>query len=111
MSVTLDGWTMCRLALGASLALPLTFCPILAAAQATPPPGTRERELAQIIRQAGYDCRAVERIDVAPSPEAGLESFRPEVALCTNGKKFLVAKGGRGGVNARTVVRPLPTDI
>src|SRR5215470_7847880 len=102
---------MSRLALCASLALPLTFFPALAAAQTTSPPGSRERELAQIIRQAGYDCRAVERIDVAPVPDAGLESFRPEVALCTNGKKFLIAKGGRGGANARTVVRPLPTDI
>jgi hypothetical protein len=102
---------MCPLALRASFALPLTLSPVLAAAQATPPPGSRERELAQIIRQAGYDCGAVERIDVAPSPDVGLEGFRPEVALCTNGKKFLIAKGGRGGANARTVVRPLPTDI
>jgi hypothetical protein len=100
---------MCR-TLCACLAFPLTLAPVIAAAQATPP-GTRERELAQIIRQAGYDCRAVERIDVAPTPDVGPESFRPEVALCTNGKKFLIAKGGRGGANARTVVRPLPTDI
>jgi hypothetical protein len=102
---------MQRPALCACLALPLTFFSALAAAQTTSPPGNRERELAQIIRQAGYDCRAVDHIDVAPIPDMGLESFRPEVAVCTNGKKFLVAKGGRGGANARTVVRPLPTDI
>ena len=102
---------MCRLTLRALFALPLTLFPALAAAQATPSPGSRERELAQIIRQAGYDCRAVERIDVAPSPDPALESFRPEVAFCTNGKKFLVAKGGRGGANARAVVRPLPAEI
>ncbi|HMA72489.1 MAG TPA: hypothetical protein VKP67_13520 [Xanthobacteraceae bacterium] len=102
---------MRRLVLRAFLALPPTLFPALVAGQTISPPGSRERELAQIIRHAGYDCRAVERIDVAPSPDTGLESFRPEVAHCTNGKKFLVAKGGRGGANARTVVRPLPTDI
>jgi len=102
---------MCRPASRAFFALPLALCPALAAAQATPPPGIRERELVQIIRQAGHDCRQIESIEIAPSPEMGLDSFRPEVAHCTNGKKFLVVKGGRGGANALPVVRPLPTDI
>jgi hypothetical protein len=67
----------------------------MAAAQANPPPGFHERALAQTIRQAGHDCRAVESIDIAPNPDGGLDSFRPEVALCTNGKRFLVVKGER----------------
>ena len=99
------------MAIRVSLALPLVLWSALAAAQANPPPGSRERELAQIIRQAGHDCREVESIDLAPRPDVGFESFRPEVALCTNGKRFLVVKGGRGGANARPVVRPLPNDI
>jgi len=101
---------MWRPALRRLFAFPLALCPALVAAQPTPPPGSHERELAQIIRQAGHDCRAIENIELAPSPDVGLETFRPEVALCTNGKKFLVAKGGRGGPNARPVVRPLPTE-
>ncbi len=101
---------MCRVSARAFFAGPLMLLPALAAAQPTPLPGSHERELAQIIRQAGQDCRAVESIEIAPSPDAGLESFRPEVALCTNGRKFLVVKGGRGGPNARPVVRPLPAE-
>ena len=101
---------MRRPALRALLALAIALCPALAVAQATPSPGSHERELAQTIRQAGHDCREIESIEVAPSPDVGLETFRPEVAHCTNGKKFLVAKGGRGGPNARPVVRPLPAE-
>jgi hypothetical protein len=96
--------------LRALFALLLVLHPALGVAQPTPPPGSHERELAQIIRQAGHDCGAVESIELAPSPDVGPESFRPEVALCSNGKKFLVAKGGRGGPNARPVVRPLPAE-
>jgi hypothetical protein len=101
---------MCRVSARAFFAVPLALLPVLAAAQPTPPPGSHERELAQIIRQAGQDCRAVESIEIAPSPGEGPASFRPEVALCTNGKKFLVVKGGRGGPNARPVVRLLPAE-
>jgi hypothetical protein len=101
---------MCRPPQQAFLALTLALSSALAAAQANPPPGFHERELAQIIRQAGHDCRAVESIEIAPNPDGGLESFRPEVVLCTNGKRFLVVKGGRGGPNARPVVRPLPAE-
>jgi hypothetical protein len=101
---------MCRPALRVFFAFPLALSSALAAAQTNPPPGFHERELAQTIRQAGHDCRAVESIDIAPNPEGGLDSFRPEVALCTNGKRFLVVKGGRGGPNARPVVRPLPAE-
>jgi hypothetical protein len=92
------------------VALPLAVCPPIAIAQAPAPPGVHERELAQIIRQAGYDCREVESIEARASPDPAFDSLRPEVAICKNGKKFLVAKSGRGGVNARPIVRPLPAD-
>jgi hypothetical protein len=101
---------MCRPATRAFLALPLVLFSALAAAQTNPPPGFHEWELAQTIRQAGHDCRAVESIDAAPNPDGALDTFRPEVARCTNGKRFLVVKGGRGGPNARPVVRPLPAE-
>ena len=92
-------------------ALPLVVCSAMASAQTIPPPGFHERELAQIIRQAGFDCRAVESVEVSPSPDPAFDTMRPEVATCSNKKKFLVVKSGRGGVNARPVVRPLPTDV
>jgi len=82
----------------------------MAAAQAPSTPGVHERELAQIIRQAGYDCREIESIEVKVSPDPAFDSLRPEVATCKNGKKFLVAKSGRGGRNARPIVRALPAD-
>src|SRR5215831_17697129 len=87
--------SMWRTALHSLFLFSLALFPTLAVGQPAPAPDSHERELAQIIRQAGHDCRAIESIELAPSPEAGLESFRPEVAHCTNGKKFLVAKGGR----------------
>jgi len=91
--------------------LPLVVGPPIAVAQAPSAPGGHERELAQTIRQAGYDCREVERIEVKVSPDPAFDSLRPEVAICKNGKKFLVTKSGRGGVNARPIVRPLPADV
>src|SRR5215472_10447390 len=94
----------------AFLALPLAICPSIAIAQTPSPPGVHERELAQIIRQAGYDCREVESIEVAVNPDPAFESLRPEIAICKNGKRFLVAKSGRGGGNARPIVRPLPAN-
>ena len=91
--------------------LPLVVGPPITVAQAPSTPAAHERELAQIIRQAGYDCREVERIEVKVSPDPAFDSLRPEIAICKNGKKFLVAKSGRGGVNARPIVRPLPADV
>jgi hypothetical protein len=102
---------MSRRLLLALIALPLAVCPPIAVAQAPSPPGAHERELAQIIRQAGYDCREVERIEFKVSPDPAFDSLRPEVAMCKDGKKFLVTKSGRGGVNARPVVRALPADV
>ena len=94
----------------ALLALPLAVCPPIAVAQTPSPPGAHEPELAQIIRQAGYDCREVESIEVVVNPDPAFASLRPEGATCKNGKRFLVTKSGRGGANARPVVRPLPAN-
>jgi hypothetical protein len=90
----------------------LSFALVSGTARAQVPtsPVPRERELAQIIRQAGFDCRTVENIDIVPNPDPAFQTLRPEVATCNNGKKFLVVKSGRGGVNARPIVRPLPAD-
>jgi len=81
----------------------------IANAQTGPAPGYREGELAQIIREAGYDCSQVESIADAPAPPPGWESLRPQIATCQNGKRFLVTKSGRSGGNLRPVVRPMPS--
>jgi len=65
------------------------------------------RELAQIIREAGYECGEVESIDLPANPPPGFESFTPDIVLCTNGKRFLVARTGRGGNTEKPLVRPL----
>ena len=75
--------------------------------QTAPAPGLRERELALIIRQAGYDCVFVESIAGPPDPPPGWEGLRPEIATCTDGKRYLIAKSGRSGGNVRPVVRPM----
>ena len=69
--------------------------PIAAGAQGMPPPGFHELELALIIARAGYDCPAVESIEVKSNPMPGWESLRPEVAVCQNGKRYLIAQSGR----------------
>jgi hypothetical protein len=83
--------------------------PTVGSAQGESASGYRERELAQIIRDAGYDCSQVESITNAPTPPPGWESLRPEIATCRNGKRFLVTKSGRSGGNTRPVVRPMPS--
>lgn len=95
----------------ALVALPLALFPSVMVAQAPSPPGVHERELAQFICQAGHDCGEVERIEVAVSPDPAFNSRRPEIAICKNGKKFLVTKSGRGGVNARPIVQLLPANV
>jgi hypothetical protein len=84
----------------------LVFHPAAVAAQAVPPPGFHELELALTIARAGHDCPAVARVEAATSNEPGWEVLRPEVAVCRNGKRFLVVTSGRR--NAQPVVRPLP---
>jgi hypothetical protein len=91
------------------LATALLSLPTIANAQTGPTPGYQERELAQIIREAGYDCSQVESIADAPAPPPGWESLRPQIATCQNGKRFLVTKSGRSGGNLRPVVRPMPS--
>jgi hypothetical protein len=90
--------------------LSIASWPTISSAQITTPPLVHQFELAQIIRQAGYDCRAVENVNAAPSPDPAFETLRPEVATCSNGKKFLVVRSGRGGANATPIVRPMPND-
>jgi hypothetical protein len=95
---------MARLWVGTTLML--AMLPFGALAQAVPPPGFRELELALTISRAGHECPAVERIDTTSSNDPGWEILRPEVALCRNGKRFLVVTSGRR--NSQPVVRPLP---
>ena len=77
----------------------------IAKAQTTTPPGFRELELALIIARAGFDCSAVDSIEVATNPQPGWDVLRPEVAVCKNGKRFIVVSSGRR--NTKPVVRPL----
>jgi hypothetical protein len=97
---------MGRLCAWAVMALALS--PMAASAQVAPPPGFHELELAIIIARAGYDCPVVESFEVTTNPMPGWESLRPEVAICQNGKRYLIAHSGRRGADARPVVRPLP---
>jgi len=83
----------------------LALFPATANAQAAPPPGFRELELALIIARAGFDCPIVDSIEVASNPQPGWDVLRPEVAVCKNGRRFIIVSSGRR--NARPVVRPL----
>ena len=96
---------MCRARALVLLVLVLGFVPATAKAQAVPPPGFRELELALIIARAGFDCPTVDSIEVATNPQPGWEVLRPEVAVCKNGKRFIVVSSGRR--NTRPVVRSL----
>ena len=84
MLMELSVYRRCSMtALGAAALL----CPGLISAQ----PGSTisERELAQTIREAGYDCRGVESVDNPTNPPSGWESFRPDIVLCTNVQRGL----------------------
>ena len=89
----------------AVLVMAVVIFPAIANAQAAPPPGFRELELALIIARAGFNCPAVDSIEVATNPQPGWDVLRPEVAVCKNGKRFIVVSSGRR--NTRPVVRPL----
>jgi hypothetical protein len=93
-----------------ALAVALTCLPMVAMAQSGSAPVPRERELAQIIREAGFDCSQIESVTNAPTPPPGWEALRPEIATCRNGKRFLITKSGRSGGNLRPVVRPMPSE-
>jgi hypothetical protein len=88
------------------LAIAVAVYPLAAVAQANPPPGYHELELALTIARAGHDCPTVERIEATNNDQPGWDVLRPEVAVCRNGKRFLVVTSGRR--NAQPVVRPLP---
>ena len=92
---------------GTVLAMTLVFFPETASTQGRPSAADQDRELAQIIRQAGYDCSLISSIVAPPDPPPGWEGLRPEIALCVNGKRYLVTKSARGGGNALPVVRPM----
>jgi len=93
--------------LPALVAVVLSLWPVAAAAQS--PAGSAERELAQAIRQAGYDCPGIASVEVVPSPQPDSiwQGPRPEVAVCRNGKRYLVARSGRNRGSLPPVVRPL----
>ena len=65
------------------------------------------RELAQTIQEAGYECREVQSIEVPTNAPPGSGTFGIQMALCSNGKKFLIARSGRDRGSARPVVRQL----
>jgi hypothetical protein len=96
---------MFRRHLQAALVMTLAAFPATVNAEAVPPPGFRELELALIIARAGFDCPAVDSIEVATNSQPGWEIVRPEVAICKNGKRFMVVSSGRR--NTKPVVRPL----
>jgi len=65
------------------------------------------RELAQTIQEAGYECREIQSIEVPTNAPPGSGTFGIQMALCSNGKKFLIARSGRDRGRARPVVRQL----
>jgi hypothetical protein len=78
-----------------------------AAANAEADSASSRYELAQLIREAGYDCRQVESVDVPTNAPSGWESFSPDIVHCSDGKNFLVVRTGRAGNTAKPLVRPL----
>ena len=79
--------------------------PVITSAEPNSP--LADRELAQTIQEAGYECREVQSIEVPTNAPLGSGSFGIQMALCSNGKKFLVARSGRDRGSARPVVRQL----
>jgi len=55
----------------------LVLCPVSADAQSDQAPGYRERELAQIIREAGYDLLASREDRCRIQPSARMGSHAP----------------------------------
>jgi hypothetical protein len=89
---------MSRRHASAAIAATLSIWPAAALADIPPPPDFVRRELAAEITRAGHDCPAVTRHSVATSSESDAlvwGSQRPELAVCSNGKSFLVARPPR----------------
>jgi len=109
VAVWLGQWTLAEIAMSRRCVwsmIAMIIGPAIAHAQSRPPPGFRELELALTIARAGHECPAVERIETTNSDQPGWDILRPEVAVCRNGRRFLVVTSGRR--NAQPIVRPLP---
>jgi hypothetical protein len=65
------------------------------------------REVTQTIREAGYECREVQSIEVPTNAPLGSGSFGIQMVLCSEGKKFLIARSSRDRGSQRPVVRQL----
>src|SRR5947208_16778987 len=81
------GATMCRARALVLLVLALGFVPATAKAQAVPPPGFRELEVALIIARTVFDCLTAYSIGVAANPQPGWEGVRREAAVGKNGRR------------------------
>jgi hypothetical protein len=83
-----------RHALAAIIAT-LPIWPAAARADIPPPPDVVQRQFADTIRQAGHDCTAVTSFNhgtTSPDGDALVwGGQRPALAICSNGKRFLVA--------------------
>jgi hypothetical protein len=94
----------------AGIALTLTA----ARADIPPPPGTRERFAAGLIRGAGYACANVDRFEESPAG-SGANSFPAEldvsVAVCSNGKRFVVGTPRRRPGPPRPDAPPPPQPV
>jgi hypothetical protein len=85
---------------GLSLVLGLSFAFLAQAAFADllPPPGQRERALANQIGRAGFACPAVKALDTpddATSDQYGKKGLVASIVSCTNGSRYLVANPKR----------------
>jgi hypothetical protein len=99
---------------GLSLVLGLSFAFLAQAAFADllPPPGQRERALANQIGRAGFACPAVKALgtpDDATSEQYRTKGLVASIVSCTNGSRYLVANPKRpapGEPRATPVVIP-----
>src|SRR4051794_8980590 len=87
-----------------------------AVADSPPPPGSREREAAETIRKGGYACPRVAKLEGAPTNTPHYDemiwgSAHPQVATCTNKRRFFFAHRPKRGAKQATppnpMVRPL----
>jgi hypothetical protein len=100
---------------GAIVLLGLLLCLSAPSADADipPPPGLRERALAEQITKAGYNCPRVKEILTVQSTTASQfdkKGLVAVIAVCDNGSRFLVANPRRpspgSGPSPTPVVEP-----
>jgi hypothetical protein len=92
------------------LGLGLCLSAPMAHADIPPPPGQRERALAEQITKAGHDCPSVREILTVQSTTASDFDKRglvPVIVVCSNGSRYLVANPRRGAPGAG----PRPTPV